>query len=54
MVMGRRPGVATAPLPIAVNDLVGLAGSLGSALARVPFRRPLSGADRGPTTWRWR
>jgi acetyl esterase/lipase len=45
MVMGRRPGVATAPLPIAVNDLVGLAGSLGSALARVPFRRPLSGAD---------
>jgi len=28
MVMGRRPGVATAPLPIAVNDLVGLAGSL--------------------------
>jgi epsilon-lactone hydrolase len=48
MVMGRRPGVATASLPIAVNDLVGLAGSLGSALARVPFRRPLSGGASRP------
>jgi len=43
MVMGRRPTVATASWPIAINDLVGLATNLGAALARVPFRRPLSG-----------
>jgi acetyl esterase/lipase len=41
--MGRRPEVRTAPWPIAVNDVLGLAGSLGAAMARVPFRKPLSG-----------
>lgn len=48
MVMGRRPGVATSSWPIAANDLAGLAGSLGAAMARVPFRRPLHGLGSAP------
>ncbi len=43
MVMGRRPGVATASWPIAAADLAGLAGQLATALVRVPFRRPWAG-----------
>ncbi len=43
MVMGRRPGVERSSWPVATVDLVGLAGQLGIALARVPFRRPWSG-----------
>ena len=43
MVMGRRPEVARAPWPVAVTDLVGLAGQLGVGLARVPLMRPWSG-----------
>ena len=41
--MGRRPGVARSSWPIATTDLVGLAGQLATAVARVPFRRPWSG-----------
>ncbi len=41
--MGRRPGVAHSSWPIATTDLVGLAGQLATAVARVPFRRPWSG-----------
>ena len=48
MVMGRRPEVPTSSWPIAVNDLAGLAGSLGAAMARVPFRHPLRGLGSGP------
>jgi len=48
MVMGRRPEVPTSSWPIAVNDLAGLAGSLGAAMARVPFRHPLRGQGSGP------
>jgi epsilon-lactone hydrolase len=45
MVMGRRPGVATASWPITATDLVGLAGQMATALVRVPFRRPWSGGN---------
>ena len=45
MVMGRRPDVATASWPIAAADLLGLAGQMGTALVRVPFRRPWAGTD---------
>ena len=38
--MGRRPDVARSSWPIALIDLAGLAGHLGTALVRVPFRRP--------------
>ncbi len=41
--MGRRPDVAHSSWPIATTDLVGLAGQLATAVARVPFRRPWSG-----------
>ncbi len=41
--MGRRPGVATSPWPIAAIDLAGLAGLLGVAMDRVPFRSPWAG-----------
>ena len=43
MVMGRRPEVETAPLPIAALAVAGLAAQLGTALASVPFRRPWRG-----------
>src|SRR5271166_324879 len=43
MVMGRRPGVARSSWPITATDLMGLAGQLAAAMARVPFRRPWSG-----------
>ncbi len=48
MVMGRRPGVARSSWPIAVTDLAGLAGQLGAALARVPFRQPWHGDGNLP------
>jgi acetyl esterase/lipase len=47
MAMGSRPDVATASLPIAAVDVVGLAQQLGNALVRVPFRDPLHGTS-GP------
>ncbi|WP_442968055.1 alpha/beta hydrolase [Rhabdothermincola sp.] len=43
MVMGNRPEVRTAPAPIALVDVVGLAQQSINALARVPFRRPWQG-----------
>ena len=48
MVMGRRPGVARSSWPITTTDLMGLAGQLSTALARVPFRRPWSGEGNLP------
>jgi acetyl esterase/lipase len=48
MVMGRRPGVARSSWPIAAVDVVGLAGQLAVAMARVPFRRPWSGEGNLP------
>ena len=48
MVMGRRAGVARSSWPIATTDLVGLAGQLSTAMARVPFRRPWSGTGSLP------
>jgi acetyl esterase/lipase len=47
MVMASRPDVATASLPIAAVDVVGLAQQLTNALVRVPFRDPLRGSS-GP------
>jgi acetyl esterase/lipase len=44
MVMADRPGVVTAPAPVAVIDMAGLATSLGFGMLRVPFRRPWRGA----------
>jgi acetyl esterase/lipase len=44
--MAKRPGVATASVPVAAIDAAGLAQHLAAALARVPFRRPL----RGPSS----
>jgi epsilon-lactone hydrolase len=46
--MGRRPGVPRASWPIATADMVGLAGQLSVALARVPFRRPWVGDASTP------
>lgn len=46
MVMGRRPDVPTASLPLAAAAVGGLAGRLGVALASVPFSEPW----RGPGT----
>ncbi len=43
MAMGNRPGVATAPAPIAALDVSLLAQQVGTALARVPFRHPFAG-----------
>jgi acetyl esterase/lipase len=43
MVMGRRPEVKTASAPVAAFAVAGLAGQLATALATVPFRRPLRG-----------
>jgi epsilon-lactone hydrolase len=48
VVMGRRPGVATSSWPIATIDLVGLAGQMTRALARVPFRHPWGGDGNLP------
>jgi monoterpene epsilon-lactone hydrolase len=48
MVMGRRPGVARSSWPITTTDLMGLAGQLSAAMARVPFRRPWSGEGSLP------
>jgi acetyl esterase/lipase len=43
MAMGNRPGVKTAPAAVVALD-VGLLGQvLGTAMARVPFRRPFEG-----------
>jgi monoterpene epsilon-lactone hydrolase len=44
VVMGDRPEVQTASLPIAALDLLGLGAQLGVAMARVPFRDPLGGS----------
>ena len=46
--MGRRAGVARASWPITSTDLMGLAGQLSTAMARVPFRRPWSGEGSLP------
>lgn len=43
MVMARRPGVRTAPVPVAAIDTVLLAQQMVAALCRVPFRKPFSG-----------
>jgi epsilon-lactone hydrolase len=43
MAMGNRPEVKTAPAPIVALDLSLLAQQLATAMARVPFRHPLSG-----------
>ncbi len=43
MVMGRRPEVKTASVPVAALAVAGLAVQLGIALASVPFRRPCQG-----------
>ena len=43
MVMGRRPEVATASVPITALDSLLLGQQLTVALARIPFRRPLAG-----------
>jgi len=43
MVMGRRPEVTTASLPVAAFAVAGLAAQLATALASVPFRRPWEG-----------
>ncbi len=43
MAMGNRPEVRTAPAPIAALDVSLLAQHFATALARVPFRRPLEG-----------
>ena len=48
MVMGRRAGVARSSWPITTTDLMGLAGQLSAAMARVPFRRPWSGEGSLP------
>ena len=48
MVMGRRAGVARSSWPIATTDLIGLAGQMTAALARVPFRSPWSGEGTLP------
>lgn len=45
MVMGRRPDVATASLPRAVQAVGGLAVRMGAALAGVPFAQPWHGPD---------
>jgi len=45
MVMGRRPGVRTAPAPIAAVDTLLLGGQTVAALARVPFRQPFAGVS---------
>jgi len=43
MVMGKRPDVPTASVPVTAVDTVVLAQQLTAALARVPFRDPLRG-----------
>ena len=43
MVMGRRPDVETASLPITALDTLLLGQQLSVALARIPFRQPLRG-----------
>jgi acetyl esterase/lipase len=43
MVMGKRPDVATASVPVTAVDTLVLAQQLVGALARVPFRDPLRG-----------
>ena len=43
MAMGNRPEVTTAPAPVAALDVGLLAQVLATAMARVPFRHPLSG-----------
>lgn len=48
MVMGDRPDVETASLPIALVDLLGLGATMGVALARVPFRDPFGGKGTLP------
>lgn len=49
MAMGNRPGVQTAPAPVAALDVGLLAQVLATALARVPFRHPLQG-NSSPAT----
>ncbi len=48
MVMGRRPDVKRSSWPITTTDLMGLAGQLSTALARVPFRKPWAGEGNLP------
>jgi acetyl esterase/lipase len=43
MVMGRRPEVETASVPVAALAVAGLAAQVAIALASVPFRRPWEG-----------
>ena len=43
MVMADRPEVDTAPRPVAVLDVAGLAQQIAIAVGRLPFRRPLAG-----------
>jgi monoterpene epsilon-lactone hydrolase len=43
MVMSDRPEVHTAPWPIAIVDVAGLASNLIGAIARLPFRHPWRG-----------
>jgi epsilon-lactone hydrolase len=43
MVMGRRPEVKTASVPVATLAVAGFAAQLATALASVPFRRPWKG-----------
>jgi acetyl esterase/lipase len=43
MVMGRRPEVNTASVPVAAFAVSGLVAQLANALASVPFRRPWEG-----------
>lgn len=43
MVMGRRPGVATASRAITAVDVVGLGGAFVAAIARIPLRAPWRG-----------
>jgi acetyl esterase/lipase len=48
MVMADRPGVATAPAPIAAIDMTGLVATIASGLLRLPFRHPTRGAGSIP------
>jgi monoterpene epsilon-lactone hydrolase len=45
MVMGKRPEVPTAPGPITVFAVTGLAAQLANAMASIPFRKPWAGGS---------
>ncbi|MFM9378385.1 alpha/beta hydrolase [Gordonia sp. VNK21] len=46
MVMAKRPEVQTASAPVTALSMAGLAGSMLTGLAQVPFRRPWEGPSR--------